>query len=454
MTTFAEHPATPTADGALVRAYLAGDENALEILFRRYRPDVLRMMFSKTRNAPLAEDLTQDTMLRAQRYLATYNTAMPFWPWLHKIALNIATSECARRGAELPVDPATGIEPALPDPTEHVVLHALVMECLAKLPKRHQRALVLRYVEDRDPNDIAALLGLKRNALEQLLLRARKRFAAEFRARNAAFVPGFAGLSHRLRRAFAGLSNRLQYAGGTTFSTAGDFALGAAAFTVGGIGIVTTFGAHHDGADARAAAPRPGFTVAGASYSPAGTGVLAVSPRALPATLVGGTAQAPGPAATAVGDALEAGTDATAEDGTPAAPDAAPEDAAVTPGSPSAHGEDGDGTAPTSPVGMPNVAGNEPAAPSSPELAYRGHGPAPDTTVDVHEDGATAEVESDGGVADSSGKVSLSDQVNKQGEVMEEGIYVYVADERVGTSGSVYNSGDGSILCDHASVCV
>lgn len=240
MTTFAQHPTTRfTADGLLARAYLAGNEDAFAELFRRYYPDVLRYVRASVRDQALAEDVAQETMTRALRYLHSFDPTQPLWPWLRRITRTVTASELARRASEVPVDEVT--LPVRPDSADAIVLRAAVEQSLRTLPKRQRRALTMRYVEDRDPNDIAALFGLSRNALEQLMLRARNNFDKEYRARNAAVVPVFGPFVARLRRLVASILSRLQHATGTTMSVAGDVALGAA-LTVGGLGVATLGG--------------------------------------------------------------------------------------------------------------------------------------------------------------------------------------------------------------------
>lgn len=235
--TITEHPSALSADGVLVRAYLAGDDAAFTTLYDDYYQRLVRFLFRQVHDETIAQDLAQDAFERALRYLGTYDAAMPFWPWLKKIATNLLPAEQHRRAVELPADEADGEMLTLPDTTENVVTTQAVMECLRMLPSRQQRALVWRYVEDRETADIAELLGLKRNAVEQLMLRARQGFGKEYRARNSAsFAPGFAGLVARFRRLVGAVVSRISGASTTTMSMAGDWAV-AGAVAVSGLGI-------------------------------------------------------------------------------------------------------------------------------------------------------------------------------------------------------------------------
>ena len=252
MTTIAEYPVADTAGGVLARAYLAGDREAFATLFRRYYPDLLWFLSGRLRDHALAEDLAQETLLRALRSMPTYDPTREIWPWLRTIASRLASAESTKRGAELPVEEVDRGVGSREDDSDAVLARDAVLQALSTIPPRQSRALVMRYVEDRDPSDIADLFGMSRGALEQLLWRARRSFAKEYRQRNAAVVPGFATLAARLRRLLHGFETKLQFATGATMSLAGDVALGAA-LTAGGIGLAVA-------AQPAAAAPRTALT--------------------------------------------------------------------------------------------------------------------------------------------------------------------------------------------------
>ena len=226
-------------DGRLAQAHLAGDPDAFSALYRRYLPDLVAYLDHRLHDHSLAEDLAQESIERALRFLPTFDPVRPLWPWLRTIASRIATAETVRRASEVPVDDVAGTTDAtIVDATEAFVSRAAVEDCLARIPLRQRRALVLRYVEDRDPSDIAATFGLNRPAFEQLMWRARRNLAKEYRARNAApWLPVWPVIQ-RLRRIVLDTTSRVSTAAGAGFSFAGDVAFGAAITGIG-LGIAT-----------------------------------------------------------------------------------------------------------------------------------------------------------------------------------------------------------------------
>jgi len=236
VTTFAEFPSGPSEDGVLVTRYLEGDNAALDVLVARYHQPVARLLARRVKDYALTQDLAQETWVRALQYLHSFDTTRDFGPWIKRIAANLVPGELGRRCAEVPTDVIDRFETALPDVAETVVEIDRVMACLAKLPSRQRRAITMRYLEDRDAQAIATSLGISRNAVEQLLLRARLRMRDEFGERYAG-VPALAAVMARFRRHVDALLARLNVATGATLSAAGDIAIGAVV-AVGGIGFV------------------------------------------------------------------------------------------------------------------------------------------------------------------------------------------------------------------------
>jgi RNA polymerase sigma-70 factor (ECF subfamily) len=343
-------------DGTLAQSYLAGTTESFALLFRRYYPDLVAFLAPRVGDHALAEDLAQETMARALRHLAGFDPRRPFWPWVKAIASRLAAVECARRLVETPTDDVAAHGPrAYADNVETFISREEVEACLARIPRRHRRALVMRYVEERDSRDIATLFGLSRGALEQLMWRARQNLAREYRERNAApWLPGYAALAARVRRILSSLSARVQAAAGAGFSVAGDVALGTA-ITIGGVTIAT--GVMNAGTQPASAA----FTTGAVAGDPTGTVPYAIA-RGTTGTTIGTSRVAGGVPDGAVATSGDT-TAGSADSGYPAA---------------TVPGAAGPGTAPG-----PATA---PAPPGS--AAYQGHdaAPAPDDSGPVEQE--------------------------------------------------------------------
>jgi len=176
---------------ALVVSAQAGDAAAFTEIVKRYQRVVYRVAYGLTRNAADADDLAQETFVRAWQALARSRAGEPLQPWLTRIAVNLCYSLFRRRKRR----PETSIEPLVEaghqweaageDPAEDVAgrEHSQQLEeCFAGLSPEHQAVLVLRVVQELSYEEIAAALGVPIGTVMSRLSRAR----AELKTRLAA----------------------------------------------------------------------------------------------------------------------------------------------------------------------------------------------------------------------------------------------------------------------------
>ncbi|HWL37462.1 MAG TPA: sigma-70 family RNA polymerase sigma factor [Frankiaceae bacterium] len=413
MSSYAEHPAAGSPDGLLVRAYLNGDPTAFDTLYERYSARILGYLYGKCHGDRLsAEELAQETWTRVLEYLPGFDQRRRLLPYLYTIATNLLPAYWRRTAVEVSVEDIRDSAPAVPDDTERIVTIAAVNEALAKIDKRHSAVLYMRYAEDRDAAELAEFFGLKRNAFEQLLLRARRAMKNEYRG-PAVLVPGLPGLLARLRRLGATAGARLQMASGATVSVAGELAIGAA-ITAGGIGLVI-HGSGANAADGRLARPAAVSDQRGAiAYEHTARDLYSGLPRGVGDVAAG----VPGAAGTS-DEALAAGAevwDTGVEDGSTAT--------TTTDGTSEAYTDGGVGPAGTA-GGVPGVqpatpwtpGGDTPDAPDGTLYVAppNVNAPAPDAEVYANPDGESgASVESD----ETSGEVALNRKIAEEGEIV------------------------------------
>jgi RNA polymerase sigma-70 factor (ECF subfamily) len=240
MSASARIPSEHDEDGALARAHLDGDREAFAILYRRYYPDLVRYVARRGADHARAEDVAQETLARAYRYFGGFDPSRPVWPWLRTIATRIAAVEAGRRSNEVLVDdPATDAAVPGGDPVDAIAGRVTLAQAMRQLPLRQRDALLLRYVEDRQPSDIAASFGLTRTAFEQLLWRARRSLAREYAKVTTALMP----LALRLRRAAARCQERAALASTFVLNTLGNAVVGVSVTVAGATAILPTFAA-------------------------------------------------------------------------------------------------------------------------------------------------------------------------------------------------------------------
>jgi RNA polymerase sigma-70 factor (ECF subfamily) len=121
-------------------------------------------------DAAAAEDIAQEAFLAAIRALDRFDRRRPFGPWLHRIVVNRAIDWTRARAlrAEAPLDDRTGADRAA-EPVADVGDDTLA--ALAALSPEHRAVIVLRYLLEYTPGEIAKLLDLPRGTVNSRLRR-------------------------------------------------------------------------------------------------------------------------------------------------------------------------------------------------------------------------------------------------------------------------------------------
>ncbi len=181
-----------TADKLLLERFRQGDARAFDDIVHRYREPIFRRVFGMLKNHEDAEEVTQDTFLRARRGLDAFRGDAAFSTWLYQIATNLAHNRYWfwwRRGrhAAVSLDAAVSHEADVtlaemlpdeePDPGAKAVTHELVERveaAMACLSPAHREILTLRNVRDLSYEEIAALLDLSLGTVKSRIARARE----------------------------------------------------------------------------------------------------------------------------------------------------------------------------------------------------------------------------------------------------------------------------------------
>ncbi len=178
------------SDEALLREVGRGDPVACRVLVERHLPALVGFSGRVLGNAAEAEDVAQDAFLRVwERTRQWRPPPRRFRPWLYRIAYNLCIDRL-RRSRDLPWP--EGLDP--PDPRadagrrlERQALDRWLAGALGSLPERQRAALALCHEQGLSGNDAAAVMGIRVDALESLLARARR----TLRQRAMAELPDF-----------------------------------------------------------------------------------------------------------------------------------------------------------------------------------------------------------------------------------------------------------------------
>jgi RNA polymerase sigma-70 factor (ECF subfamily) len=154
------------AERAWIKGAQKGSVADLERLFREHWPRAYRAARLVTGDAAAAEDIAQEAFLAAIRHLDRFDRRRPFGPWLHRIVVNRAIDWTRARRLRAEVELGEHVPaPLAPEPDGEAFAQ------IAGLPAEHRAVIVLRYVLEYTPGEIAELLDLPRGTVNSRLRR-------------------------------------------------------------------------------------------------------------------------------------------------------------------------------------------------------------------------------------------------------------------------------------------
>lgn len=179
-------------DSGLVAAYLAGDKRAFTELADRYHGRLINFVYRTTGDRERAEDLVQETFIRVYRHLHRFDQSKKFSTWVYTIASNLAKNELRNRSRnplvlfqtiraswsadERPLEWEDNTY--RPDDLfrkRH--LRQMVETAVSKLPDHHRTVFILREMEGKTYEEIAAITDCNLGTVKSRLNRARNSFA-------------------------------------------------------------------------------------------------------------------------------------------------------------------------------------------------------------------------------------------------------------------------------------
>jgi len=173
--------AVPT-DAELVSRAQEGSASAFVRLVERYQERLLRFLLTRCATRADAEDALQDTLVKAFRYLDTYNPRWQFSTWLYRIALRNAANSASRnqmRDAVVDTEVADEAPGLLQECIRESERENLWLTAKRLLSDEVYAAMWFRYAEDMSVKEISRALGRPQTWTRVSLLRARKRIGAE-----------------------------------------------------------------------------------------------------------------------------------------------------------------------------------------------------------------------------------------------------------------------------------
>jgi RNA polymerase sigma-70 factor (ECF subfamily) len=177
------------SDAMAVEQTLGGDRDAYRVLVERHSRTVYRMAYRMMGNAYDAEDVVQESFLRAYQKLRQFAGNANFGTWVYRIAANYAIDRLRKRNTEearrerpsktdedsLEVDPLSQVRDISPSPEQlarSVQLGERMKAALEELSPAERTAIVMRHWDGCGIEEIAEVLKSNSNATKNTVFRA------------------------------------------------------------------------------------------------------------------------------------------------------------------------------------------------------------------------------------------------------------------------------------------
>ncbi len=163
-------------ESELIQRAIKGDAQAFGELYQQNLTVIYRSIFYKVGNATEAEDLTEQTFLKAWEAIGRFREqGVPFAAWLYRLAHNLMIDYHRTRHEAMPLDEILDAEDDQTGPEEIAAQRmdvATLQRAVVQLTDEQQQVIVLRFVQGLSHSEVAAIMGKNEGAIRGLQHRA------------------------------------------------------------------------------------------------------------------------------------------------------------------------------------------------------------------------------------------------------------------------------------------
>tara|TARA_R110002072_G_scaffold71652_11_gene171631 strand:- start:70 stop:648 length:579 start_codon:yes stop_codon:yes gene_type:complete len=176
-------------DQHYINLIINGDTNAFALLVDRYKDLVYTLTLRMLKNREEAEDVSQDTFIKAYKSMGRFKGDSKFSTWIYRIAYNTSLDRLKKNRKhfnDVAIDEFTEHQVKTMDNAlsqlENEERNQAIQKCLAQLPSDDAFMLTLYYFEDQSLDEISKVIGLTPNNVKVKLFRSRKKLATIMKA--------------------------------------------------------------------------------------------------------------------------------------------------------------------------------------------------------------------------------------------------------------------------------
>ncbi|NRA92219.1 MAG: sigma-70 family RNA polymerase sigma factor [Psychroserpens sp.] len=173
-----------TNDQTIINQIIEGDTNAFAVLVDRYKDLVFTLALRMLKNREEAEEVAQDTFIKAFRKLDKFKGDSKFSTWIYRVAYNTCLDRIKKNRKhlndvtidEFTINQVVSIDNVL-NTIEKKERNQMIKACIDKLSQEESFLLTLYYFDDLSLDEISEVVGMNNNAIKVKLFRSRKKLA-------------------------------------------------------------------------------------------------------------------------------------------------------------------------------------------------------------------------------------------------------------------------------------
>ncbi|MBN2198160.1 sigma-70 family RNA polymerase sigma factor [Candidatus Wolfebacteria bacterium] len=164
-------------DKKLIHRAIRGEAEAFGLLYDRYQPQIYRFILIKVGHREEAEDLTHQVFLKSWQNISSYKfQGFPFSSWLYSVARNQVVDYYRTKKKTLVIEEITELkieDSYLKDIDKEFDIER-IKKAIFQLKDEYQDIIILRFIEDLSPKEIALIINKSEGAVKLLQHRAIK----------------------------------------------------------------------------------------------------------------------------------------------------------------------------------------------------------------------------------------------------------------------------------------
>ena len=160
-------------EAEIVARVLKGDRQTYALLVEEYKTPIYNLAYRMTGNADDADDLTQETFIRAYQYLWRYDQRKKFFTWLYTLAFNLIKNHLRKNKKEKLSEElsALSLTDNNPSQEERLIEDQEISSCLLRLEDELRALLIMKYQQELSFEEIAQITGKSLSAVKMRIYR-------------------------------------------------------------------------------------------------------------------------------------------------------------------------------------------------------------------------------------------------------------------------------------------